>query len=128
MAERKALIRHSEKHPELSHVQLAEWVAKEMKEKVHPTTIVGILAKREAILLMKNDQQVRGRPGKWPEIEKLLVVWVDEYNACNGNVTKALLQEKALNVMEELRTRRVRSNPWTRGSSIASRLGFGGGC
>src|ERR1700737_494409 len=87
-------------HPGLKHEDLAQYMVDQHKFKlVDRTTISKILRSKEKWMNMdtcvREGNVRRARVGKWPQLEKALVLWFGQVKARRGVVTDDVIMQKA---------------------------------
>ncbi|CAG8452718.1 16651_t:CDS:2 [Gigaspora rosea] len=90
--QRQDIIAHKSKNPNISNVDLAEWVKKEFKLDVHPTTIGRLIKNKDDI--GSNPSTKRQRTVQHPELENSLLKWVLQ-NQNRIILSDAIIIEKA---------------------------------
>lgn len=70
--------------------------------KVHFTTLHKCWQQRGKILARTDEVSVRERESQWPDFEKMLVEWVDEFTYANGVISGAQLHQRAMEAKVEL--------------------------
>jgi arginine repressor len=72
--QRKAIIKHKEKHPQISQTDLVDWIKQTMDLKVHQSTISRLIKNKDEIgenLLAKRQKTVQ-----YPVLENTLFEWI----------------------------------------------------
>jgi hypothetical protein len=100
--EKKKILRHKSAHPELSFQKLADWVEKEMKVVVHPSTLHKAWQNKDELLGRRDEDSVRNRASNWPQFEEMLSKWVDDFTDRNGAISGGLLRQRAKECKGEL--------------------------
>ncbi|CAG8707726.1 20099_t:CDS:2 [Dentiscutata erythropus] len=90
--QRQDIITYKSKYPNISNVELVDWVKKEFKLDVHPSTIGRLIKNKEDI--GSNPAAKRQRTVQHPELENTLLEWVLQ-NQERVILSDAILIEKA---------------------------------
>ncbi|CAG8761646.1 23416_t:CDS:2 [Gigaspora margarita] len=72
--QKQDIVIHRSKHPSITNVELVDWVKKEFKLDVHPSTIGRLLKNKNEI--ENNPTTKRQRTVQYPELENALLEWV----------------------------------------------------
>ncbi|CAG8640980.1 12351_t:CDS:2 [Cetraspora pellucida] len=90
--QRKDVIDHKNKNPNISNVDLAEWVKKEFNLEVHPTTIGRLIKNKDDV--GNNLSTKRQRTVQYPDLENTLYEWILQ-NQDQIILSDSILIEKA---------------------------------
>ncbi|CAG8854628.1 35520_t:CDS:1, partial [Gigaspora margarita] len=72
--QRQDIVTYKSKHPSITNVELVDWVKKEFKLDVHPSTIGRLIKNKDDI--GNNPTTKRQRTVQHPELENALLEWV----------------------------------------------------
>lgn len=90
--QRQDIVTYKSKHPSITNVELVDWVKKEFKLDVHPSTIGRLIKNKDDI--RNNPTTKRQRTVQHPELENALLEWVLQ-NQERVILSDAILIEKA---------------------------------
>ncbi|CAG8709973.1 32718_t:CDS:1, partial [Gigaspora margarita] len=75
--QRKAIIKHKEKNPQISQINLVDWVKQTMDFKVHQSTISRLIKNKDEI--EENLSTKRQKTVQYPALENILYKWILQY-------------------------------------------------
>ncbi|CAG8826252.1 10111_t:CDS:1, partial [Cetraspora pellucida] len=98
--QRKVIIAHKDKNPQISQVDLVEWVKKTMNLDVHQSTISRLIKNKESI--GENPSAKRQKTVQYPALENALYEWILQSQE-HITLSDELIIEKAKNFGKMLR-------------------------